>query len=136
MNFFPLFFICIKMYAFINARELAYFLHNFANILRHRRENPGSKQIIYMDKTGLRFIFYLATDILFLLYCLYLLSDESTWKPGFLLLAISAMEAYALRARIYGTYVKDKLGFVYSTMWFRHLMTGMSLFILLKLFEI
>lgn len=135
MNFLALFFICIKMYAFMNARELAYFLHNFANILRHRRENPNSRQIIYMDKTGLRFVFYLATDILFLLYCLLLLADEATWKPGFLLLAISAMEAYALRARIYGTFVMDKLGFAYSSMWFRHLMTGMSLFILINLFK-
>ncbi|MBQ8417922.1 MAG: hypothetical protein IJX10_04745 [Phascolarctobacterium sp.] len=135
MEFIALFFICVKMYAFMNAQELAYFLHSFANILRHRRENPGSKQIIFMDKAGMRFISYLALDILFLLYCLYLLSDDNTWKPGFLLLAISAMEAYALRARIYGTYVRHKLGYVYSSLWFRHLMTGMSLFILLKLFK-
>lgn len=135
MSFFALFFICVKMYAFMSARELAYFLHNFTNILKHRRDNPNSKQIIYMDKTGLRFILYLATDILFLLYCLYLISDDSTWKPGFLLLSISGLEAYALRAQVYGTFVKDPLGFVYSSMWFRHLMTGMSLFILLKLFK-
>lgn len=135
MSFFALFFICVKMYAFMSARELAYFLHNFTNILKHRRDNPNSKQIIYMDKTGLRFILYLAMDILFLLYCLYLISDDSTWKPGFLLLSISALEAYALRAQVYGTFVKDPLGFVYSSMWFRHLMTGMSLFILLKLFK-
>lgn len=135
MNFIALFFICLKMYSFIYAKELAYFLHNFANILKYRRENPGKKQVIYMDKTGLRFLFFLTIDILFLLYCLYLLSDDNTWQPGFFLLTISVMETVALRARIYGTYVLDKLGFAYSTMWFRHLMTGMSLFVLLKLFK-
>ena len=30
MNFLALFFICIKMYAFLNTRELAYFIHNFS----------------------------------------------------------------------------------------------------------
>lgn len=136
MSIIPLFFICVKMYSFINAQELAYFLHNFANILKYRRENPGKKQLIFMDKNGMRFLMYLALDILFLFYCLYLMMDDATWKPGFLLLSISAMEAYALRARVYGTYVIDKLGFAYSQMWFRYLMTAMSLFILLKLFKV
>lgn len=135
MQYIPLFFICLKMYSFINYREIAYFLHQVAQILQHRRENPGSKQVIYMDKTGLRFFFYLGVDIFFLLYCLYLMSDDLTWKPGFFLLTLSILETYAYRARIYGTYIVDKLGFVYGQLWFRYLMCASNLYILLKLFK-
>ncbi|MBQ9764232.1 MAG: hypothetical protein IJV92_07740 [Phascolarctobacterium sp.] len=135
MNFIPLFFICLKMYSFMYTQELAYFLYNFEKILKSRRENPGTKQVIYMDKTGLRFIFYLGVDILFLLYCIYLLSDESTWLPGFFLLSISILEAYAVRARVYGTYLIHQAGYAYATLWFRYLMTFLSLYVLLRLFK-
>ncbi len=135
MQYIPLFFICLKMYSFMNYREIAYFLHQVAQILQHRRENPGSKQVIYMDKTGLRFFFYLGVDIFFLLYCLYLMSDDLTWKPGFFLLTLSILETYAYRARIYRTYIVDKLGFVYGQLWFRYLMCASNLYILLKLFK-
>lgn len=119
----------------MNYRELAYFLHQVSQILEHRRKNPGSKQIVYMDKTGLRFLFYLAVDIFFLLYCIYLMSDDATWQPGFFLLTLSILETLALRARIYGTYIVDKLGFVYGQLWFRYLMCMLNLYILLRLFK-
>ena len=135
MNFVALFFICLKMYSFMNARELAYFLHTFSQILKNRCEKPGTRQIVYMDKTGLRFLFYLTMDILFLLYCIYLLIDEATWQPGFFLLSLSIMETYAVKARIYGTYVVDQLGFAYSNIWFRYIMSALNLYVLLKLFK-
>ena len=135
MQFIPLFFICLKMYSFMNYREIAYFLHQVEQILNHRRENPGSKQIIYMDKTSLRFFFFLGVDIFFLLYCIYLMCDEATWHPGFFLLTLSILETVGLRARIYGTYVIDKLGFVYGQLWFRYVMSAGTLYVLLKLFK-
>ncbi len=135
MEHIALFFICLKMYSFMYTQELAYFIHKFAQILEHRRNNPGSKQVIYMDKTGLRFLFYLAVDILFLIYCIFLLSDESTWQPGFFLLSLAALEAYALRARVPGTFMLHKSGYAYATLWFRYLMTGLTLYVLLRLFK-
>ncbi|MBR4847646.1 MAG: hypothetical protein IKY40_01575 [Phascolarctobacterium sp.] len=135
MQFIPLFFICLKMYSFMNYREIAYFLHQVEQILEHRRKNPGSKQVIYMDKTSLRFFFFLGVDIFFLLYCIYLMSDQATWHPGFFLITLSILEAVAMRARISGTYVVDKLGFVYGQLWFRYVMSASTLFILLKLFK-
>jgi hypothetical protein len=135
MNLIALFFICLRMYSFMRAEELAYFLHTFSNILKARRENPKQKQIIYMDKTGMQFIIYLLMDISFLLYCLYLLADEATWKPGFFLLSLTSLEAYALHFRVYGTYVVSKGGYVVSNLYFRYVMTGLNLYILLKLFK-
>lgn len=135
MQYIPLFFICLKMYSFMNYREIAYFLHQVSQILEHRRKNPGSKQVIYMDKTGLRFFFFLGVDIFFLLYCLYLMMDDATWHPAFFLLSLSILETFALRARIAGTYVVDQLGFVYGQLWFRYVMCAGNLYVLLKLFK-
>ncbi|MBQ5625190.1 MAG: hypothetical protein IIU95_05640 [Phascolarctobacterium sp.] len=119
----------------MNYREIAYFLHQVEQILNHRRKNPDSKQIIYMDKTSLRFFFFLGVDIFFLLYCIYLMCDEATWHPGFFLLTLSILETVGLRARIYGTYVVDQLGFVYGQLWFRYVMSAGTLYVLLKLFK-
>ncbi len=135
MNLIPLLFICMRMYAFINYREIAYFLQTFSNMLEARKKNPGKTQVVLMDKAAVIFLIYLAFDIGFLLYCMYLMYHPETWSPGCLLLLISAMEAYAVRMRISGTYEVDPQGFAYGSLWFRYLMTGMSMFILLKLFQ-
>lgn len=132
-NWIPFFFICMKMYSFIHYRSLAYFIHNFSILLHNRRKDPKIKQIVFVDKDGLLFAFFFIIDIFFLLYCIYLMMDDATWKAGILLLTTAFLEAYGVRARIYGTYVIDPLGFAYSSVWFRYLMTGMSLYILLKL---
>lgn len=135
MSFIPLFFIIIKMYAFLNTRELAYFLHNFALILQARRKNPKVKQVLIIDKSSVFVIIYFLADILFLLYCIWLMMNDLTWQPGCLLLMISALESYAMHAKINGTYKIDKLGFIYPKIWFKYLMSGQTLFILLNLFE-
>lgn len=135
MNFIPLFFICIKMYAFLNTRELAYFLHNFSLVLQARRKNPKLKQVLIIDKGSILLMIYFAADVLFLLYCIWLMTDDKNWQPGCLLLMISALESYAMHARISGTYNVDKIGFIYPQIWFKYLMSGQTLFILLNLFE-
>ena len=135
MNYIALFFICLRMYSFMRAEELAYFINTFSNILKARRENPKQKQVIYMDRTGMHFIIYLLMDISFLLYCLYLLADEATWMPGFFLLSLTSLEAYALHYRVMGTYIITKGGYAVSTLWFRYVMTALNLYILLKLFK-
>lgn len=135
MNFLALFFICVKMYSFINTRELAYFIYNFSLMLQARRRNPKVRQVIIIDKGSMQLIFYFAADILFLLYCIWLMFDDATWEPGCLLLIISALESYAIHAHISGTYIIDKLGFTYPKLWFKYLMSGQTMFILLNLFQ-
>lgn len=135
MNFLALFFICIKMYAFLNTRELAYFIHNFSLMLQARRRNPKIKQVVIMDKGSMFMAFYFLADILFLVFCIILMFDDATWQPGCLLLIISAMESYAMHSHISGTYVIDKLGFTYPQIWFKYLMSGQTLYILLNLFQ-
>lgn len=135
MNLLPLLFIFVKLFYFINARELSYFIQNFALLLQSRRRNPNKKHVVLIDQGAFIFIFYFAADIMFLFYCIWLMADTATWSPGCLLLIISAMESYAVHYKIDGTYERDPMGFLYPKMWFKYAMTGMSMFILLKLFQ-
>ncbi len=133
MNVIPLFFITIKMFALMNARQVAFFVQNFTAMLKSKEKTPGKRQFLLIDQSAMIFIFYLIADILFLLYCIWLMCSNDTWHPGCMLLIISAMESYAMHGRIDGTYTADPLGFVYPKLWFKYLMGGQSLFILLKL---
>lgn len=135
MNFIPLFFICVRMFHFINAHRIAYFLQNFSKLLEQRRAHPERRQVVIVDGSASIFIMYFLCDVLFLLYCIWLMLHDATWTPGFLLLVIAAMESFAIHLRISGTFITDSHGFVYPRSWFRYLTFGESMFILLKLFE-
>lgn len=135
MNYLALFFIVAKMYAFIYNKELAYFIQSFSLMLQNRKKNPKIRQILVVDKNSLLFILYFAVDVLFMFYCIWLMLGDTSWQPGCMLLMISALESYAMHARISGTYIIHRLGFIYPKAWLRYLTTGMTLFILLKLLQ-
>ena len=135
MNFIPLFFLCVRMFHFIHAHRIVYFLQKFSQMLEDKRRHPERRQIILIDSSASIFVVYLLCDISFLLYCMYLMFHDDTWTPGFLLLIIAAMESAAIHLRISGTYDEDEEGFVYPRPWFRYLTFGESMFILLRLFE-
>lgn len=135
MNFIALFFLCVRMFHFINAHRIAYLLQNFSRIAAQRRANPEKRQIVIIDDSATIFLVYFVLDVIFLFYCIWLMLHDATWTPGFLLLVIAAMESLAIHARISGTYDEDSEGFVYPRTWFRYLTFGESMFILLRLFE-
>lgn len=135
MNFLPLFFICMRMFHFIHTQRIYFFLQSFAKLLEEKRRHPERKHVILVDGTASIFIMYFVSDVLYLLYCIWLMLHDATWIPGFLLLTIAAMESVAIHARIIGTYEVDAKGFVYPRIWFRYLTFGETMFILLKLFE-
>ena len=135
MNILALFFICMRMFHFIHTQRIYFFLQGFAKLLEEKREHPERKQVILVDGSASIFIMYFVSDVLYLLYCIWLMLHDATWTPGFLLLIIAAMESLAIHARIIGTYVVDAKGYVYPSIWFRYLTFAETMFILLKLFE-
>lgn len=135
MNFMALFFLCVRMFHFIHADSIHYFMQNIARILDKRKENPDARQVIVIDGSSSIVLAYLIADFFFLLYCIFLMLHQDTWTPGFLLLTISALEPVAISSRISGTYIEDIHGFIYPRTWFRYLTFGESMFILLRLFE-
>ena len=135
MNILALFFICMRMFHFIHTQRIYFFLQGFAKLLEEKRKHPERKQVILVDGSASIFIMYFVSDVLYLLYCIWLMLHENAGTPGFLLLAIAAMESVAIHARIIGTYVGDAKGYVYPSIWFRYLTFAETMFILLKLFE-
>ena len=135
MNILALFFICMRMFLFIHTQRIYFFLQSFAKLLEEKRKHPERKQVILVDGNASIFIMYFVSDVLYLLYCIWLMLHDTTWTPGFLLLIIGAMESVAIHARIIGTYVVDAKGYVYPSIWFRYLSFAETMFILLKLFE-
>ena len=135
MNILALFFICMRMFHFIHTQRIYFFLQSFAKLLEEKRKHPERKQVILVDGNASIFIMYFVSDVLYLLYCIWLMLHDATWTPGFLLLIIAAMESAAIHARIIGTYVVDAKGYVYPSIWFRYLSFAETMFILLKLFE-
>lgn len=135
MNYLALFFIAAKMYAFLYNKELAYFIQSFSLMLQNRKKNPKIRQILVVDKNSLLFILYFVIDILFMFYCIWIMLGDTNWEPGCMLLMISALESYAMHARISGTYTIHRLGFIYPKTWLKYLTTGLSLFILLNLLQ-
>ena len=135
MNILALFFICMRMFHFIHTQRIYFFLQGFAKLLEEKCKHPERKQVILVDGSASIFIMYFISDVLYLLYCIWLMLHDATWTPGFLLLIIAAMESVAIHARIIGTYVVDAKGYVYPSIWFRYLTFAETMFILLKLFE-
>ncbi len=134
MKFIPLFFLCVKMFAFINSMAIYYFIGNIRSILQDKKANPQMKQVIYVDKSARSFLLYILLNILFLFYCIYLMFDPLTWNEGCLLLFIAAWESFAVQARIDGACIVSPRGFVYPCIWVRYLCCGCTFYILLQLF--
>ena len=135
MNILALFFICMRMFHFIHTQRIYFFLQGFAKLFEEKRKHPERKQVILVDGNASIFIMYFVSDVLYFLYCIWLMLHDATWTPGFVLLVIGAMESVAIHARIIGTYVVDAKGYVYPSIWFRYLTFAETMFILLKLFE-
>lgn len=131
MHYIPLLFLCAKTFSFVYHRELALFLHNFKVILATRK-NDEKTHVFIIDKTTIFFLIYLLVDFLFLLYCIWLIHTD-IWEPGCMLLFLSALESYGVHGQIDGTYKISPLGFVYPRLWFKYLMSGLIMFILLQL---
>lgn len=134
MQYLPLFFLCTKVFSFIYYKELALFLHNFRAIVEARK-SAKKINIILIDKTTMFFLLYFLTDILFLLYCIWLITGD-LWQPGCMLLFLSALESYGIQARIIGTYEINPLGFVHAKVWFKYIMSAQIMYILLELLQI
>lgn len=77
MHYIPLLFLCAKVFSFIYHRELALFLHNFRAIVEARRSTK-KVHVVFIDKTTIFFLIYFLIDILFLFYCIWLITGEVT----------------------------------------------------------
>ena len=122
MHYIPLLFLCAKVFSFIYHRELALFLHNFRAIVEARRSTK-KVHVVFIDKTTIFFLIYFLIDILFLFYCIWLITGDS-WEPGCMLLFLSALESYGVQGRIAGAYALYTLTFFMCESFFLHISPG------------
>ena len=83
----------MRMFHFIHTQRIYFFLQGFAKLLEEKRKHPERKQVILVDGSASIFIMYFVSDVLYLLYCIWLMLHDTTWTPGFLLLIIGANDA-------------------------------------------
>ena len=95
MHYIPLLFLCAKVFSFIYHRELALFLHNFRAIVEARRSTKRY-MLFLLIKPLFFFLIYFLIDILFLFYCIWLITGDS-WEPGCMLLFLSALSLMVSR---------------------------------------
>lgn len=119
----------------MNYQTLARFTQDLNRLLEEHRGNPHGATIFLIDKSPLFFILNFAGDIMYLLFCIYLMFHDTTWTPGVLLLAIATLESYALYGRIDGTFFIAKDGYAYPRLWWRYFCCGSTIFILTQLLQ-
>lgn len=134
MRFLTLIFILLHFFYLFNSRQLYYLLQKYTTLLSERENDSSAPNIIFVGKSSLIFFVYMIFDFIYLLFCLWLLFTDNLWQIGGMLFIISALETYAFHAKVSFTYIEDVEGFIYPRSWCRCLFTGLTLFILTRLY--
>lgn len=134
MRWITLFFISMQFFYMFNTRELYFLMDSYIKLAQENRQNPEHKKALVINSSTLFFLIYMVSDFLYLIFCMYLLSSDTYWQQGGMLLLISALEAYAFHARVDHTYIDDPQGFSYPNSLCSCIFAGASLFILTRLY--
>ena len=125
----------LKIFNFFNNRVIHRFQQQLSLYLRAVHDNPDKRTVFVTDLQGILLIFFVLTDIAFVLYCIYLMRSPSTWNQGCLLLLVDVLETASTHFQIKGACTRDQFGFIYPAVWVRYLCFGLTFFILLNLYE-
>ena len=136
MHFLVLFFLILQFFYLINNRALYYLLQKFTAILKDKQEHPEQTKIILIDSSSFVFLVYMAGDFLYLLFCLWLLFTEKYWQPGAMLFLLTSLETYAFHMRVDYTFDEAENGYLYPKTWLRCSFSGLSIYILTRLYFI
>ena len=134
MEHLPFIFIGFKTFYFLRTKDICYCLATVKRLAKERREHPEQKHIVIVTQVSIIYILYMIADVLFFFYTCFLIFLSPHKIPGLLLLTFTALEAYAMRYKVAGTYDEDKKhNFVYPTFWLRNLLFFSNCYILLRL---
>lgn len=134
MQIMVLFFLIVQFYFLLNNRQLYYLLQKVTNLIKEQHENPETQRIILVNASSLTFIFYMISDFLYLLFCFWLIFSKAYWQEGGMLFLITSLETYAFHTRVNYTFDEAENGFIYPKSWLRCLFSGLSIYILTKLY--
>lgn len=134
MRFSTLIFILLQFFYLFNSRQLYFLLQKYTMLLEDKKADPTKPTVVLLGSSSCIFIIYMIFDFLYLLFCLWLLFTDNFWQPGGMLFIISSLETYAFHTKVSFTYYQDEDGFIYPTSWCRCLFSGLTLFILTRLY--
>lgn len=136
MQTFTIFFIFIQLYDFMNYRAIAKMTQDMKKTVDDHQKNPHGPIIFATSSSPNFFVMTLLTDLAFMVYCIVLMFDNSTWTPGILLMIIAALESYAAYNRVEGTCYLAKDGYYYPSLWWRYACSASTIFILTRLLQL
>lgn len=135
MSYIVLFFLLQQLFLLIYNKKIYFLLQRLTNILMDNATENSNPKIILFNSSSLFFPIYMATDFLYLLFCFWLLFTNDYWQPGGMLFLITALESYAFHVKIDSIfYLNEEDGFIYPRIWARCFFSGLSLFILTRLY--
>ena len=130
MHIIPLIFAISEVLGTIFYKRFYFYIQFFSQLINNPQDNKT--KVILLDKMALFFLVSLIMHFSLLAYCLYLMVAGS-WQPACMLLLLSALESYAVKANISGATIKSSRGFTYPTILFKTIISSLTLFILLNL---
>lgn len=134
MDFIVLFFIFVQMIFLLSNRKIYFLLQKLTGFLAEAGKEQEKPKIVLLNGSSLFFPIYLVADFLYMLFCLWLLFTDTFWQPGGMLFLLTALETYAFHAKISSVFFTDKDGFIYPRSWARFLFSGLSIYILTRLY--
>ena len=136
MQTFLILLIFSRLYEFFNYRSIARLAQDMRKFMESKQDDPDLDMTNLTEQMPHYFLIALASDLLYLCFCIYLMFSEDTWTPGVLLLLIASLESYSTFEKIPGTCYEAKDGYTYPALWWRYMTVGSSLFILTRLLEV
>lgn len=136
MQTFLILLIFSRLYEFFNYRSIARLAQDMRKFMESKQDDPDLDMTNLTEQMPHYFLIALASDLLYLCFCIYLMFSEDTWTPGILLLLIASLESYSSFEKIPGTCYEAKDGYTYPALWWRYMTVGSSLFILTRLLEV
>lgn len=130
MKIFPIIFILIEIVSIIYYKRLYFFLATISSLVDARKTEK--MRIVLIDKFTLLIAAYFLGHIVFMLYCVFLIFSP-TWQPGCMLLLLSSLESYGVKAQIPGAFQRAEQGFVYPSILLKYTVSVLSIYVLLNL---
>lgn len=134
MQILTLFFLLVQFYNLLNNRRIYYILQKIIGLIQEQQQNPEVQKVVLVNASSLTFLFYMVSDLLYLLFCFWLLFTDAYWQQGGILFLLTSLETYAFHARVAYTFDEAENGYIYPKIWLRCLFSGFSIYILTRLY--
>lgn len=134
MLLFTLLFIVYHFFYLLYNKQLYNILQRYTTLLTQESDFNSNQTFSLLNNEYPLFTIFMVADLFYLLYCLWLLFTDNYWQQGGMLFLITSLETYAFHCNVAYTFDSDEEGFLYPKAWFRCFSSGLSIFILTRIY--